>query len=144
MATNSDLRSLTNILIDARKISLRLNHRYLGIEHLLLALIQVQGTTTFNLIQRQGVDPQFLADLIEQKIGIGNANILWSGLPYTPRTNVILNIAHDLALESERRYTEVNELDLMLAILMEQDSLMVRILHRAGLDTESLMRDVGV
>ena len=140
---NNNSRSLTDILIDARKISLRLNHRYLGIEHLTLALLRIQGTV-FHLIERQGIDPHFLADLIEQKIGIGNANILWSGLPYTPRTDVILNIAHDLAMESERRYTEVNELDLMLAILMEKDSLMVRILHRAGLDTESLMKDTTV
>ncbi|MFZ4826833.1 MAG: Clp protease N-terminal domain-containing protein [Phototrophicaceae bacterium] len=141
---SNSLRTLTDILIDARKISSHLNHRYLGVEHLTLALIRPANSVAHGLIQRQGVSPQLIADLIEQKIGIGNASILWSGLPYTPRTNVILNIAHDLALESERHYNEVHELDLMLAILMESDSLIVRILNRAGLDTESLMRDATV
>ncbi len=140
----SSLRTLTEILIDARKISSQLNHRYLGVEHLMLALLRTPNTVVHTLIQKQSVSPDYIANLIEQKIGVGSSSILWSGLPYTPRTQVILNIAHDLALESERCYNDIHELDLLLAILMEKDSLIVRILHRAGLDTESLMNHASV
>jgi hypothetical protein len=64
----------------------------------MLALLRTPNTVVRTLIQKQSVSPDYIANLIEQKIGVGSASILWSGLPYTPRTQVILNIAHDLAL----------------------------------------------
>jgi hypothetical protein len=129
---------LKEILISARQESHRMRHYYIGVEHLFIALLDIRGGLTRSILEDQGLTPDYVSDALRRKIGKGSERRLWAGTPSTPRANIILDIANDLALEDGR--TEVNERDLLTAILDEGDSMPARILRGLGVDTDQMRR----
>lgn len=118
-----------------------MNHYYLGVEHLFIGLLEIQGGLTGTLLEEQGLTPQYVVDAMRRLTGKGNRQRLWAGVPDTPRTKVVLNIANDLALEANRQ--EIDERDLLLAILEEGDSIPVRVLRKLEVDTARLKADAS-
>jgi len=116
-----------------------MRHWYLGVEHLFIALLEPQGGLTRTILQDQGLTPDYVIDAIRRRTGKGGRSRLWAGMPNTPRGDVILGIAHDLALEGGRE--EINERDLLTAILEEGDSIPVRVLRQFGVDLERMATD---
>lgn len=127
---------LKDILINARQESHRMQHYYIGVEHLFVALLEIQGGLARSLLEAQGLAPEYVIDAIRRKIGKGSRRRLWAGTPYTPRANVIVGIAQDLAGEDGRE--EINERDLLIALVEEADSMPVRVLRTLGMDFSRL------
>jgi hypothetical protein len=123
--------ALKDILINARQESYRMRHFYLGTEHLLIALLDIKGSLISSIIQEYGLTPEYVIDAIRRKIGKGSKHRLWAGVPQSPRAEVVLSIANDLALENGR--DEINERDLLIALLEENDSIPIRVLSALGL-----------
>jgi ATP-dependent Clp protease ATP-binding subunit ClpC len=128
--------ALRDILIQARQESTRMRHWYLGVEHLFIALLETQGGLTVTLLQDQGLTPDYVIEAIRKKTGKGGRTRLWAGLPNTPRADIVLGIAQDLALEEGRE--SIGERDLLLAILEEGDSLPLRVMRQFGVDVVRL------
>ena len=122
---------LKDILIGARQESHRMRHFYLGAEHLFIALLSIKDSLVGNIVQEYGLTPEYVIDTIRRKIGKGNKQRLWAGIPNTPRTDILLSIASDLALENGRE--EINERDLLIAMIEERDNLPIRVLNALGL-----------
>lgn len=118
-----------------------MRHWFLGVEHLFIALLSTQGGLTRTLLQEQGLTPDYIIDAIRRKGGKGGRSRLWAGLPNTPRADVVLGIAHDLALEGGR--DESDERDLLMAILEEGDSIPVRVLRQFGVDLDRMAADAA-
>lgn len=117
-----------------------MQHFYLGVEHLFIGLLEIQGGLTSSIIEAQGLTTEYVIDAIRRQTGKGTKQRLWAGMPNSPRADVVMSIANDLALEDGRN--EISERDLLLAILEENDSVSVRVLRKLGLDTADLMRAV--
>src|SRR5690606_23466877 len=132
--------ALKDILINARQESFRMQHFYLGVEHLFIGLLEIQGGLTSSIIEAQGLTTEYVIDAIRRQTGKGTKQRLWTGMPNSPRADAVMSIANDLALEDGRN--EISERDLLLAILEENDSVSVRVLRKLGLDTADLMRAV--
>lgn len=128
--------ALKDILINARQESFRMQHYYLGVEHLFIGLLQINGGLTNSLIEDSGLTTDYVTDAIRRQMGKGTRQRLWAGLPNSPRADVVLSIANDLALEEGRQ--EISERDLLLAIFEENDSIPVRVLRKLGLNPASL------
>lgn len=133
--------SLRDILIHARQEASRMRHFYIGVEHLFIALLEIRGGLTSSLIQEYGFSPDYVIDAVRRRTGKGARARLWAGVPNTPRADIVLGIAHDLALEDER--DEINERDLLAAILEERDSIPTRVLAQLGFDLDRLAREAG-
>ncbi len=127
---------LRDILINARQESFRMQHYFLGVEHLFIGLLDIQGGLAGTLLEEQGLTAQYVIDAIRRNAGKGNRQRLWAGVPDTPRTKVVLSIANDLALENNRQ--EIDERDLLLAILEEADSIPARVLRKLEVDMDRL------
>lgn len=132
---------LRDILIHARQESSRMRHFYLGVEHLFIALLEIRSGLTSSLMQDHGLTPDYVIDAVRRRTGKGARARLWAGMPNTPRADVVLGIAHDLALEAGR--DEITERDLLLAILEERDSIPTRVLVQLGLDLDQLMQEAN-
>ena len=130
---------LRDILINARQESYRMQHYYLGVEHLFIGLLDIQGGLTSSLLEERGLTTEYVVDAIRRRAGKGNRQRLWAGMPNTPRADIVLGIANDLALEGGRQ--EISERDLLIAILDENDSIPVRVLRRFEVDTAQLAQD---
>lgn len=132
---------LKHILINARQESYKMRHFYLGAEHLFIALLEIKGGLASSILQKQGFTPEYVIDCVRRKIGKGSRHRLWAGVPNTPRADVLLDIARDIALESGRE--EIDERDLLTAILEEDDSIPVRVLRALGIeDTHAIVESI--
>ncbi|MEM6527862.1 MAG: Clp protease N-terminal domain-containing protein [Chloroflexota bacterium] len=125
-------RTLKDILVLARQIAAQQNHHYMGTEHLFVALAADPDRYPHNYIGQQGINPADAIAHIQRMIEPGDGKVLWEGHPHSPRFDVVLNLAHDIALEDGRENL-VNEKDLWEALLEEEDNLPVHILRRMGM-----------
>lgn len=122
---------LKDIFLSARQESYRMRHFYMGAEHLFIALLQIKGGVASTIIQSHGLNPEYVTDAVRRKIGKGSKHRLWAGVPNTPRADILLDIAHELAMEMGRE--EPDERDLLTALLEEDDNIPVRVLKALGM-----------
>jgi hypothetical protein len=130
--------TLRDIAISARQESYRMRHFYLGTEHWMIALLEIKGGLASSMMQDHGLPPEYIIDAIRRKVGKGSRHRLWAGVPNTPRTDVVLSIANELALEDGR--AEISERDLLVAILEESDNMPARVLRAFGLNVVELAK----
>jgi len=131
---------LKDILISARQESHRMRHYYLGVEHIFIALLEVKGGIASDILESYGLQPSYVVDAIRRKVGKGSKQRLWAGTPNTPRADIIIDIAHEIALENGRN--AINERDLLIAILDEGENIPTHVLKVLGLDLDTLKDEV--
>lgn len=127
---------LKDILILARQEAQRMRHFYLGVEHLFIALIEVEGGITRQLLSEQGISADYVAEAIRRKVGKGSKHRLWAGIPNTPRTDVVLGIADEIMRENNR--SNLSDRDILVAILDERDSVPLRVLENLAIPVDEL------
>lgn len=132
--------ALKDILIRARQESYKMRHFYLGAEHLFIALLEIKGGLATSILQAQGLTPEYVTDAIRRKVGKGGKHRLWAGTPNTPRLDRLIDAAHHHALADNRK--EINERDLLVALLEERDSAPIRVLEALGLADLDAMLDL--
>ncbi len=125
------------ILSLARQESENLQHFYLGVEHIFVALTKVENGVTQGVLQQLGVDPKWVRDTIRRFVGIGDGHRHWPDIRYTPRCEAVLRLATG---ESKKRENGlIGEKDLLLAILLEGDSMPVRALRDMGISIPGMI-----
>ncbi len=123
---------LKDILIAARQEAYRMRHFYIGAEHLFIALLQIRGSLASHIVQHYGLTPEYVINAIRRKLGKGGKHRLWADVPKTPRAEVILSIANDLALDNGRE--QINERDILIALFEEYENIPMRVLIALGLN----------
>jgi len=119
-----------------------MQHYYIGVEHLFIALLEVQNGLASGLIEEQGLTPEYVIDAIRRATGKGAKQRLWPGLPNSPRADIVLGIANDLAIDQARPQA-LDERDLLIAVLEEDDSVPTRVLRKLGVDLDLVRREAN-
>jgi hypothetical protein len=117
----------------ARQESARLHHYFIGVEHLFIALTQLQGGLTVAVLEYHGLSSRFVRYSIRESVGRYEDRRFWPGFPETPRALEVLALA--------RRYAGLHapaERDLLLAMLDEGDSVVIRVLNEIGANIPAL------
>jgi hypothetical protein len=117
----------------ARQESAWLHHYFVGVEHLFIALTQLKGGLTMAVLEHHGLSPRFMRYSLRETVGRYENQRYWPGFPETPRASDVLALA--------KRYAglhAVSERDLLLAVLDEGDSVVIRVLHEMGADPHLL------
>ena len=106
-------RALEGAVAAARQF----NHPYVGTEHILCSILALPTCEACRRFERLGIDPEELRLQLEQMIGRGGGARVLGDIPFTPRTQKILELAKIEAhhLSSELVGTE----HLVLAMLRE-------------------------
>ncbi len=131
---NSD--SLDKILSLAEKEMLKLNHPYVGSEHLLLALLKDKSIKSI-CDEYDLTYELFKEELINV---IGKSNVKTTTILHTPLLKNIINDAKKDAKENNDGIVTPNHL--MISILESGDGIGVRILISLGIDLESIYKDL--
>jgi hypothetical protein len=131
---------LRDIQINARQEAARMRHHFIGVEHLIAGALMLRGGIIASLMETYGYKPEYVIDAIRRHVGKGSNQRLWGGMPNSPRAEIVMGIANDLALEDGRG--EISERDLLRAMIEEGDSIPARILQRLGIDLDLLSQDV--
>lgn len=101
------------------------NHYYVGVEHLLVALLEEQDGSLSDHLRSQRIDPAEVHAEARRSLGTGEDR-QWEGILVTPRVRKIVALAEEAAGDRP-----VEPLDLLNAIVTEGGSLAAEILRRA-------------
>lgn len=124
----------------AAKLSKKLQHGYVGTEHILAGLIQEKTGVAAQVLKDNHVEEEKLLELIQELIAPGEGIALLDPEGYSPRTLKVLETAEK---EAERFHSEkIGTEHLLLAILKENESASVRLLNTMGANLQKLYIDL--
>lgn len=126
--------SLEQIEALARDESAKLQHFYVGVEHLFIALTRLDGGLVPDVLAQVGSSPRYLRYVVRDLAGRGEERRYWTGYPLSPRASAVL----DAAGAYVRTGKKPAERALLLAILDEGQSIPIRALRSANIDLERL------
>src|SRR5512138_497233 len=139
-AMNNFTPRAQQVLALARKEADRLNHNFLGTEHLLLGLIKLGQGVAVNVLQRLGLDLETVRMEVEKKVGTGPDQKVIGNIPYTPRVKKVLSLA---AKEAKAlNHTYVGTEHILLGLLREGDGVGARVLKDLDIDIEQARQEI--
>lgn len=111
-------------------------HDYVGTEHLLLALLKVKGTSVCRFLEEQGVTYSKVYAEAERAVGKGERRFPTDDLKPTSQLKRIIILAHNAAQQYGHHL--ISPEHLLLGLMEEGNSEVVRILNRLGVDRTKL------
>lgn len=127
---NNKLNRLTG---QARRESYSLSHDYIGVEHLLLALMKT-GSLATKALEEAGANYELLRSIVINNIGKGSA--VRPTKEYSNKVRQILDRARLFA--QKRKKISASEEDVLLAILNDDDSFTNLMFMLSGLDKKNI------
>jgi ATP-dependent Clp protease ATP-binding subunit ClpC len=92
------------VLFLARDEAGRMQHDYIGTEHLLLGIIREGEGIASRVLQRLGVDFTQIQQSIEEIVSTQSGTITIGEIPFTPRAKRVLEISIDEARVHNHNY----------------------------------------
>jgi ATP-dependent Clp protease ATP-binding subunit ClpC len=126
------------VLTLAQEEAERMNHNYIGTEHLLLGLIREDSGVAGQVLRKLGVQPQRVIDLIQRITGPGRRTSQ-SKIDLTPRTKRVIELAVDEAHKLGHHYIGTEHL--LLGLARQGDGVAIDILRQLGVSPEQLRRE---
>ncbi|NPV66129.1 MAG: ATP-dependent Clp protease ATP-binding subunit [Anaerolineae bacterium] len=111
--------------------AIRLEHNYIGTEHLFIALTKIEGGRTRRLLTDAALDPAAVRLAVREAAGRGSDHPA-EPIPLTPRSRLVLSLAIYAADDEDE--DAVTEEHLLLALLKEGEGVAVRCLATLGFD----------
>ena len=118
----------------------RLNHEYIGTEHILLGLVQEGSGVAANVLKNMNIDLKRIRTEIE-KIVKGSPTMVTQGnLPFTPRAKKVLELAVEEASTLGHNYIGTEHL--LLGLIKENEGIAARVLLNLGVKLEEVRDEV--
>ena len=128
------------IILIAQEEAKRLNHDYVGTEHILLGLCAIDGTVSGKILTGLGVTFRKVRLEIEKMIGIGDTIMLLGEIPFTPRAKKVLEFSVE---ESQMLATEyIGTEHILLGLIREEEGMACKILENLGLNLNTVRESV--
>ncbi|MBI4369657.1 MAG: ATP-dependent Clp protease ATP-binding subunit [Elusimicrobia bacterium] len=132
-------RAQRAILI-AQEEAKRLNHDYVGTEHILLGLVALNEGVAAQVLAILGVDSRRVRAEIEKIVGTGD-NIMQLGeIPFTPRAKKVLELAVEEA--QKMGHTYVGTEHVLLGLIREEEGVAARVMENLGVRLEVVREEV--
>jgi ATP-dependent Clp protease ATP-binding subunit ClpC len=122
----------------AQEEAKRLNHNYVGTEHLLLGLVSEGEGIAAKALINLGIDLDKLRQKVESLVGRGEGETALVGI--TPRTKRVFEISFAEARNLNHNYVGTEHL--LLALIREGEGVAARVLKDMGLDFEKISQEV--
>jgi len=118
----------------------RLNHGYLGTEHILLGLIRENEGIAANVLKNSGIDLARVRQAVTNAVGRGQEASFLAQIPLTLRANRALQLAAKEARQLGHNYLGTEHL--LLGLTKDKESLAAQILMGLGVDLDQLRQEV--
>jgi len=121
------------VLTLAQEEAQRLNHNYIGTEHLLLGLVREENSDAYQVLQEFGLNLQQVIRAVERTVGRGERTPF--GKPaLAPRTKHVIELAVDEARQSGAGYLGTG--DLLVGLIHEGDGIAANVLRGFGVSLD--------
>ena len=131
--------SARRVVVLAQEEARKLNHNYIGTEHLLLGLIQEGEGVAAKALESVQVNLDAVRGQVVEIIGRGSSPP--SGhIPFTPRAKKVLELSLREALQLGHNYIGTEHI--LLGIIREGEGVAAKVLVKLGVDLERLRNQV--
>jgi ATP-dependent Clp protease ATP-binding subunit ClpC len=120
-----------HVVVLAQEEARRLQHNYIGTEHVLLGLLGESSGLAFRVLEGFGMSLEGAREEVKALVGTGTGTV--SGhIPFTPRAKKILELALREALQLHHNYIGTEHI--LLGVIREGDGVGAQILKRHSAD----------
>lgn len=117
----------------AQEEAMRLNHNYIGTEHLLLGLVDVGDSTAVRILKSLDVKPQKVRIQVDMIIGHKDRPVVGE-VGLTPRAKKVMELAVDEARRLNHR--SIGTEHILLGLVREGEGVAARVLESMGVNLE--------
>jgi ATP-dependent Clp protease ATP-binding subunit ClpC len=128
------------VLTTAGEEARRLNHRFIGTEHILLGLVEEGGGVAMRVLRELGVSAEQVRKAVERTVGRGSRPT-FTQPTLTPRTKRVIELAVDEARRMGHHYIGTEHL--LLGLVREGEGVAVDILRRLGAPPEAIREQIS-
>jgi len=118
----------------------RLNHEYIGTEHILLGLVKEGSGVGANVLKNLDIDLRKVRLEVEKLVKSGPEMVTMGKLPQTPRAKKVIEYAIEEARNLNHNYVGTEHL--LLGLLREHDGVAAQVLMNIGLKLEEVREEV--
>lgn len=124
----------------AKKEAQRLNHNYLGTEHILLGLLKLGQGVAVNVLKSLNLDFDSVRQEVERLVGYGPEIQVYGDPALTGRVKKAFDSANEEAFVLEHNYVGTEHL--LLGILSQVDGVAVQVLENLNVDPKEVRKEI--
>jgi len=124
----------------AEKEAERLNHNYVGTEHVLLGLIKLGQGVAVDVLRKMGLDFDTIRMEVEKLVGPGDPDKVQGKPVNTPRANRVYELSFEEAQRLKHNYVGTEHI--LLGLLMEKDGVAAKVLQNLDVDLDRTRQEV--
>jgi ATP-dependent Clp protease ATP-binding subunit ClpC len=124
----------------ARQEAQRLNHEYIGTEHILLGLVQEGSGVAANVLKNLDIDLRKVREEVERLVKTGPSMVTMGQLPFTPRAKKVLELALEEASNLGHNYIGTEHI--LLGLIKEQDGKAAKVLQNLSVQLDTVRNEI--
>lgn len=124
----------------AKKEAQRLNHNYLGTEHVLLGLLKLGQGIAVNVLRNLNLDYETVRAEVERIVGFGPEIQVYGDPALTGKVKKVFEYANEEAASLNHNYVGTEHL--LLALLRQTDGVAAQILENLGINLKDVRKEV--
>jgi ATP-dependent Clp protease ATP-binding subunit ClpC len=124
----------------AKKEAQRLNHNYLGTEHVLLGLLKLGQGIAVNVLRNLNLDYDSVRTEVERLVGFGPEIQVYGDPALTGKVKKVFEFANEEAASLNHNYVGTEHL--LLALLRQTDGVAAQVLENLGVNLKDVRKEV--
>lgn len=124
----------------SKKEAQKMNHNYLGTEHVLLGLLKLGQGIAVNVLRNFDITYETIREEVERVVGFGPEIQVYGDPALTGKVKKAFEYANEEATNLNHNYVGTEHL--LLAILREPDGVAAQVLENLGLNLKDLRKEV--
>jgi len=124
----------------AKKEAQRLNHNYLGTEHVLLGLLKLGQGIAVNVLRNLNLDYETVRNEIERIVGFGPEIQVYGDPALTGKVKKVFEFANEEAANLNHNYVGTEHL--LLALLRQIDGVAAQVLENLNVNLKEIRKEV--
>ena len=124
----------------AKKEAQRLNHNYLGTEHILLGLLKLGQGIAVNVLRNMNVDYELVRQEVERLVGFGPEIQLYGEPALTGKVKKVIEFSNEEAATLNHNYVGTEHL--LLGLLRQTDGVAAQVLESLNVNLKEVRKEV--
>src|SRR5579872_406173 len=124
----------------AKKEAQRLNHNYLGTEHVLLGLLKLGQGIAVNVLRNLNLDYDTVRTEVERLVGFGPEIQVYGDPALTGKVKKVFEFANEEAASLNHNYVGTEHL--LLALLRQTDGVAAQVLENLNVNLKDVRKEV--
>jgi ATP-dependent Clp protease ATP-binding subunit ClpC len=124
----------------AKKEAQRLNHNYLGTEHVLLGLMKLGQGIAVNVLRNMNLDYEIVRSEVEKIVGFGPEIQVYGDPALTGKVKKVFEFANEEAANLNHNYVGTEHL--LLALLRQTDGVAAQVLENLNVNLKEVRKEV--